>query len=212
MKKKQFQLRPTNAMESAIMQEFLFKMGYTWAFNGQTIVNMKPTPKSLFAHSDGSICYSDAIIPSEDVDYPLMSYWELLGLHKVTSSNKIDLATFDDPKQFKTIPFIVDRINEMDKHQAERLLRFFQKFNKVYLQLEEMLYHNSLQKVRKLINKDDEKPQFNVQYFLEIIGRDYNNKFDKLSEDYDEKLISYSRNYIQTKLKKLRKNIKGVKL
>lgn len=119
--------------------------------------------------------------------------------------------TFENPEVYKTLPFIVDRLNEMRVRDQQRISKYMHSLNKKCNELkcmnETIPFFNS-----KVIDS------FDIDYYKELVRTDYCNRLFQIEttisyngqyNDYKDMSVSqistlfdYLRNYTVTKIKK----------
>lgn len=92
-------------------------------------------------------------------------------------------TTFGDPNRYKTLEYITEQISLMDKSNKEYLSSFLINFNIVCNEL----------------NKLNCGDRF-LRHLIKLNREHYKAKLNILEKKYDERLMSYMRNFIYTKL------------
>ncbi len=109
----------------------------------------------------------------------------------------ISKSTFGNPEKYKTIDYIVEYIDKLHPFRKRKALKFFANFNKIIIQLENMIIFN------KSTNEDE---RFNIDYFIDLVSKEYIDKVEKVFYlNYDEKIIDYIKNYVISRLRSVRK-------
>ena len=98
----------------------------------------------------------------------------------------MDKGTFGSSSEYKTLEFLTEKIEIMDEKKKTYISRFISDINKLSSQL-------------KYIRDDKVK-----NYIVKLIKDAYNKRTDDLLEKYDEKIVSYLKNYIKAKLKNIK--------
>jgi hypothetical protein len=91
--------------------------------------------------------------------------------------------TFADADKFKTIPYIVDHMKIMTANQQKYWCHFFDVLNV------------EIKNLNKMENK------WFKHHIISFIKMDYKGRLSTLENKYDEKFVSYVRNYVFARLK-----------
>lgn len=121
------------------------------------------------------------------------------------SQAKFDYDTFSDSRVYKTLPYIVDRVNEMDKYKQAKVSRYFNTLNKACNNLVELKSSKTklYQIQRIIVEKSNVCYLPNVSYYQSLMIKDFISKIDHQFSKYDPKFISYLKNFTKAKINKL---------
>ena len=130
---------------------------------------------------------------------------ELRIYNQHLSQKKFDYDTFSNSRIYKTLPYIVDRVNEMEKYKQAQVSKYFNTLNKVCNNLNDMrLYRMQIDNIRYIVDKK----KFNlgytdVTYYKNLTIEDFIKKIDKQFSEYDPTFVSHLKNFTKAKIGKL---------
>lgn len=121
------------------------------------------------------------------------------------SQVKFDYDTFSDSRVYKTLPYIMDRVNEMDKYKQAKVSRYFNTLNKACNNLSELKSSKTkLYQIQRIVTEKSNVCYLpNVSYYQSLMIKDFISKIDHQFSKYDPKFISYLKNFTKAKINKL---------
>ena len=121
------------------------------------------------------------------------------------SYTKMDYDTFSDSREYKTLPYIMDRVNEMDKYRQAQVSKYFNTLNKVANNLSDIRRTQiKLSLISNMFRHTDQNPyRIDIQYYQDLIIKDFISRIDRQFSKYDPKFVSYLKNFTKAKIRKL---------
>lgn len=120
------------------------------------------------------------------------------------SYSEMDYDTFSDSRIYKTLPYIMDRVNEMDNYKRAQVSKYFNTLNKVCNDLsatkedKEILYG-----IQKILCRKSGYSKGDISYYQSLVIKDFIARIDKQFSKYDTKFVSYLKNFTKAKISKL---------
>ena len=105
---------------------------------------------------------------------------ELRLYTQLLSQKKFDYDTFSDSRVYKTLPYIMDRVNEMDKYKQAKVSKYFNTLNKACNDLCDLRDSRSkVYQVQRIVNnKSNLFTTPNVCYYQDLMIKDFISRID----------------------------------